>query len=197
MAKVLVGVHNGLGDNDTAFSYFPWIETEGLYNSLDCCDNMALCRLCLSLPFSSLPLPPTPQVITQVGDELISIDSGDEGDVGSQENCKLTGITFHEDLEALTVSAKSCVLCAIVQAGVLLQSDALNEAVKQSGPEPGEIMRLRQLVPSNVRLWLTEPYDGARGFYVWARQPKRQHKLNLMAAVGFSVNSGMTLGVCN
>lgn len=153
---------------------------------------MALCSLCLNLPFSSLPFPPTPYAIPHVGDELFWIIPDDEEKASSQESCQATDITFHEDVEALTVSAKSCVLCATVQAEVQIRIGAFNEALKKFGSTTGDIVRAGNLMPSNVRLWLTEPYDGARGFYVWARHPKRQRELVLMAAVGFSVESSTT-----
>lgn len=51
-------------------------------------------------------------------------------------------------------------------------------------------MWFKHSIPSNVRLWLTKPYGGVQGFYAWAQHPERQRELGLMAAIGFSVDSG-------
>lgn len=154
---------------------------------------MSLCRLCLSVPFTSLPPPVTPYFIGQPGHELISIRPDEEEDPNSEGTCEPIGFAFHEDLEALALSSRLCVLCAIIQAAIQKWTDALDDAVDNSHSATGESMWLHYTIPSKVRLWLTKPYGGALGFYVWTQHlnPNYQRHLSLMAAIGFSVNSGM------
>lgn len=154
---------------------------------------MALCKLCSSVPFTSLPLPIPPYGIMHIWNELINIVPGDEEGPDGSDNTEPIGVAFHENLGALALSSKSCAICAIVQAGVQKRQDTLQEAwasiLRASSGEPERV--LRHLNLSKAPLWVTAPYSGAQGFIVWAHHPSEPRHICLVAAVGFSVDSGM------
>lgn len=162
---------------------------------------MALCDLCLTIPFLSLPSPPLFPISSARNAELregFSLE-GEEIRNGRGEIGVPIGFPFHRDLDALQSSAETCPLCEIVQGGVRAWIDIWDDEdarCHSSSSEPSAF-RDRQPIPMGQQLWLTACANGAQGFYVWAKNPTRRVRpgLNLLTTVGFSVESSRYLSV--
>lgn len=145
--------------------------------------NMALCSLCSGLPFTGFPRF-TPSRIEQLADdrELIvaHFDSG-------KRLPDPIGVPYHENINALAESAKTCDLCAVVQAGVQAWRCSWKEYARSDG-EPGGFENLTWKSPLEERLWLTETATEKQGFGVWAlNRGWAPQSLYLLALVGFCV----------
>lgn len=105
------------------------------------------------------------------------------------------GFPYHRSIEALTISADTCPLCALVQVGVQTWIDGWNDAARNNKALFIEFELETNAIPLSFteQLWLTQCHNEAKGFYVWIGQP-RELRLNFLTAVGFSVNSGQYLG---
>lgn len=155
---------------------------------------MPLCSLCLSIPWTSLPPPNESDGTSRLADcdEMLEAWLPRPADPASDAQTlqKPLGTPFHKDLESLALSAKLCPLCEIIDRGVQAWISHWEDAAQnykffiEFGLEDNPI-------PSKEQLWVTKSYGGAQGFYVWARNPKRTHIFNLLAAIGFGVESGM------
>lgn len=154
---------------------------------------MPLCELCLTVPFTALPRLPqehrgmttvandaeNTQIMFQAGDEITSPDA----DLPDQ-----IGFAFHENLEALALSARSCPVCEIAQTGVQGWIDRWEDAAKNSKSFI-EFGLKREPIPTGQQLWLTACDDGEQGFYLWAKNPATPKYLYLLATVRFFVES--------
>lgn len=153
---------------------------------------LPLCKFCIIAPFVSLHPPPTPDCIGQVSNDLVMFVPDKTYNEKEQKNCEPLEQAFHKDIEALAISSKTCALCTVIQAGVRKRDHTLNEASRNCGILDGKVVQLRYSILPNARLWLTAPYNGARGFYAWAQHSTHQRQLSLMAAIGFSTISSKT-----
>lgn len=161
---------------------------------------MALCDLCLSIPFLSLPSTPRVRSISTVaGNEeakQVSFSSrpGEDIQNEAEETRGPYGFAFHRDLNGLESSAKSCPLCKVVNAGVRAWLDMWNDAATNNKVFI-EFHRASQPIPTDQRLWLTACSNRQQGFYVWAQNPAEESMFYLLTIVGFSVESSRCLDV--
>lgn len=151
---------------------------------------MPLCELCLTVPFTALPrLPQERRGMTTVGDDdestQIMFQAGDEIGSPSAELPDQIGFPFHENLEALARSARSCSVCEIAQTGVQGWIDRWEDAAKNKSFI--EFGLQREPIPTGQQLWLTACDDGEQGFWLWAKNPATPKYLYLLAAVRFYV----------
>lgn len=157
---------------------------------------MPLCDLCLTVPFTALPrLPQERRALTTVAGNAesmqIMFQAGDEITSPDAELPDQIGVPFHEDLEALALSARSCPVCEIAQAGVQGWIDRWEDAAKNDKSFI-EFSLQRQPVPAGQRLWLTACDDGEQGFCLWAKNPATPKFLYLLAAVRFYAESSLS-----
>lgn len=157
--------------------------------------TMALCGLCLTVPFTALPRltgerrgttlladnAESPQIMFQAGDEIDSPDA---------ELPHQIGFPFHRDLDALSLSARSCPICNIAQTGVQGWIDRWEDAAKNDKSFI-EFDLQRDPIPVGQQLWLTACDDGEQGFCVWAKNPATPKFLYLLAVVRFYVEPGL------
>lgn len=161
---------------------------------------MALCDLCLSVPFLSLPSPPSGLDAIGKGpgrQELYQASFSSEPGENIQNEAGETrgpfGFAFHRDLSGLENSAKSCPLCKIVNAGVRAWLDISNDAA--TNKHFIEMHKDSQTLPTNQQLWLTACSKPQQGFFVWTQKPARDSTFYLLTVVGFSVESSQYLDV--
>lgn len=162
---------------------------------------MALCDLCLSVPFLCLPSPPAALkgITTVAGNEetkQVGFVSRPQQDIPdeAEELKRPFGFAFHRDLSRLESSANSCSLCKIVHAGVRTWLDMWDDAAASNTPSD-EFQRGNQPIPTDQQLWLTARSKYQRGFYVWAQNPARKAWFYLLTVVGFSVESSECFNV--
>ena len=117
---------------------------------------MALCDLCQTVPFTALPRlsrerrgatliagnVESPQVMFQAGDEITSPTT----DLPDQ-----IGFPFHQGLDALALSARSCPVCEIAQTGVQGWIDRWEDAAKNNKSFI-EFNLLRDPIPTGQQL---------------------------------------------
>lgn len=154
---------------------------------------MALCDLCLSVPFLSLPSPPPGLNSLSTfanNEETIQVGIRKE----SEETRGPFGFAFHRDLNGLESSANSCALCKIVHTGVRAWLDTWNDAATNDKVFI-EFRRDSQPIPTNQQLWLTACSNRQQGFCVWAQNPARKSWFYMLTVVGFSVESSQYLDV--
>lgn len=159
--------------------------------------GMSLCNLCLTVPFLSLPSPPSLSSSGLLVNEETKEGSFDsEADIQNEagEIRPHIGFPFHRDLHALERSAKTCPLCQIVQAGVRKWIDLWNDAATNNEFFI-EHSKSHSPIPNDQQLWLTACSSRAQGFYVWAQVPTRKSSAYLLTAVGFSVESSQYFDV--
>lgn len=157
---------------------------------------MPLCDLCLTVPFTALPrLPQERRGLFTVADNAestqVTFQAGDEITSPDAELPDPIGFPFHEDLEALALSARSCPVCNIAQAGVQGWIDRWEDAAKNNKSFI-EFSLQRQPVPTGQRLWLTACDDGEQGFFLWAKNPAKPKYLYQLAAVRLYAESSMS-----
>lgn len=155
--------------------------------------NMSLCSLCLTVPWLSLSPPEKDLIVLRVGDkdDLLAVhyNRPADGALDSQAPQQPMGLPFHENLETLALSAKSCLLCGVIQNGVQAWINHWEEAAKNNkGFIEFDIRRYP--IPTKQKLWITKCYGGAMGFYIWADHPEKK-SLYMLTAVAFSVDRGM------
>lgn len=161
---------------------------------------MSLCSLCLTVPWLSLPPPREIRGAYRVADkdELLRISNHPPADEnqGSQSLRQPLAIPFHKNLKTLRLSAKSCPLCAVVQAGVQTWIDDWEDSARNNKSFI-EFNKDIDRIPVEEQLWVTARYGGAQGFYIWADHPKHQSMYSwyFLTAVGFSVDSGIVLPI--
>lgn len=133
---------------------------------------MALCDLCLSVPFLSLPSPPAALNITSTvacNEEAKQVgfwsrpleDTPNE----AEELRRPFGFAFHRDLSRLESSANSCSLCKVVHAGVRTWLDMWDDAAANDTPSI-DFQRGNQPIPTDQQLWLTARSNRQQGFFV-------------------------------
>lgn len=153
--------------------------------------NMALCSLCSTLPFNGFPaFSPRDRPKVAGDDEFVVVN------LPEWTGPKLPdpiGFPFHENLSALAESAKTCSLCAVIQAGVqawLVSWDKVagtKKFVQGTSPYP-----FSGYFPLEERLWLTEISPETPGFCVWTEAQRVRTDVNdgfnfyLLTMVGFS-----------
>lgn len=161
---------------------------------------MALCDLCLSVPFLSLPSTPlvrSSRAVTsneEIQQASFSPEPGEDIQNEAEEARGPFGFAFHRDLNGLESSAKSCPLCKIVHAGVRAWLDIWNDAATNDKA----FIELRMddhPIPTHQQLWLTARSNGQQGFCVWAQNPAEESMFYLLTVVGFSVESSQCLDV--
>lgn len=157
---------------------------------------MPLCDLCLTVPFTALPrLPQERRGLTTLADNAESIQvmfqAGDEITSPDAELPDQIGFPFHDNLEALALSARSCPVCDIAQTGVQGWIDRWEDAAKNDKAFI-EFHLQREPVPTGQRLWLTACDDGEQGFCLWAKNPATPKYLYLLAAVRFYAESSLS-----
>lgn len=156
---------------------------------------MALCDTCQMVSFTALPrLPVERRGTIRLADDTecpqIMFQAGD--DIGSPyaELPDPIGFPFHEDLDALAVSAQSCPVCNVAQAGVQGWIDRWEDAAKNNTSFI-EFYLKDDPIPTGQRLWLTACDDGEQGFCIWAKNPARSRCLYLLAVVRIYVGPGL------
>lgn len=102
------------------------------------------------------------------------------------------GFPYHANIGALAESAKTCSLCAVVQAGVQEWLVSWNKA---TGTKKSiEYRTFSGALPLEERLWLTEISPENQGFCVWTINPlsrgRTELSLYLLTLVGFGVEEG-------
>lgn len=162
---------------------------------------MALCDLCLSVPFLSLPpLPLWADLISTFSDNEETIEVGFLSGTGEdvQDETEETrgpfGFAFHRDLNGLESSANSCPLCKIVHTGVRAWLEMWNDAASDDKVFI-EFHRDSRPIPTDQQLWLTARSHRQPGFCVWAQNPVERSWFYLLTIVGFGVESSQCLGV--
>ncbi|KAG6361791.1 hypothetical protein INS49_010020 [Diaporthe citri] len=158
---------------------------------------MPVCDLCLTVPFTALPrLPQERRGLTTVADSAESIQvmfqAGDEITSPDAELPDQIGFPFHEDLEALALSARSCPVCNVAQTGVQGWIDRWEDAAKNSKSFI-EFSLQREPIPTGQQLWLTACDDGEQGFFLWAKNPATPKYLYLLAAVRFYAEASIDI----
>lgn len=158
--------------------------------------NMALCSLCSGLPFTDFPrLSPQWKDDYAEDGEFMVYYFPNGGRLGPYSTTlpRIVGTPYHENIGALAESAKTCPMCAFVQAGVQAWLVSWNKVAgtKKVIGSHGSLGAL----PSEEMLWLTRLFGKDQGFCVWTRNrriPRRNRGdsyegLYLMMLVGFSV----------
>lgn len=149
--------------------------------------DMGLCTLCSGLPFTGFPRL-SPSWLQHLADdrEFIVALFPSHNPIPDP-----IGFPYHENIGALAESAKTCPLCAVVQAGVQAWLVSWHKA---AGPKKSvEYLSFSGTLPLEERLWLTEIAPENQGFRVWAMNPwsrpstERRQSLYLLTLVGFSV----------
>jgi hypothetical protein len=150
--------------------------------------TMTLCITCASIPFSSLPSPPAPYTSTRIADEenLTELWYKDSKEVTKDS---VLGFKWHESVDALATSAKTCPLCELAQKGVQEWLDKYKE-VTEKNKVYAEFQTNKSLIPRDQQLWLTKRFGGAPGFIVLVRGPISPRRVVLLTGVSFAVEAG-------
>lgn len=157
---------------------------------------MALCSLCSTLPFTDFPPQRSFWGLCTIADDYEFIVSPH---VCNDRLLGPIGFPYHENIGALAESAKTCPLCAVVQAGVQTWLVSWNKAAgtKKSIESSPYLYTL----PVEERLWLTKLESGNQGFCVWTMNPLNRRStyqsLYLLALVGFNVEERMLIPPIN
>ena len=156
---------------------------------------MALCNLCQSIPFASLP--PVPKCLyssTIVGDnkELPVLFCCNEA---SNEFLLVEdpiGFPWHKGFDALSESAKTgCPLCTIVQTGVQIWIDHYRK-VEKINPRWNHFYKKSYACPQEETLWLTKRFGGGDGFILLARNPIKKG-IYFITGINLAVEAGSTV----
>jgi hypothetical protein len=149
---------------------------------------MALCRTCSTIPFLSLPPPPLPTGSTRIADKVNLPELWyDDSEVVTKDSP--LGLQWHENLDALAVSAKICPLCDLAQKGAQTWLDLYEDASKNNKLFV-EFHKSNSTIPTGQQLWLTKRFGGGPGFIVLVRGPKEVQRVILLTGVSFAVEAG-------
>lgn len=160
--------------------------------------NMALCSLCLSLPFSGFPRFSPPNRDDTAGDRNFVVAyfliHRRPGSKALAPLSKPFGVPYHENISALAGSAETCPLCALVHACVQAWLVSWDKAA-ETNEFIDSLCGLMGALPLEERLWLTGIPGENRGFCVWARNRSNvgssSQGVYLLTLVGFSVEERM------
>lgn len=154
---------------------------------------MALCAVCLSVPFASLPEPLAHAGFFRIGDNsdlpVLTFRPSDNDAVRHDSE----GFPWHADLGALASSAQSCAICTIVQTGVEQWMEQRETALQNKfyvvfSDTHG------YPIPTENRLILTKRSGGAPGFLVYVKSTHRgETTAPLLTGVAFSVAASKSL----
>jgi hypothetical protein len=143
---------------------------------------MALCGICKSLDFFSLPSFPVHSdgLTDWYGSKHLPVfrrrrmiqARRAEEDTDAVEFSLSLGTPHHQSIHELETAAEACVICSLILQRVYTCRDLLADEIR-SGPGP------------DYRLWLTRRNDGCDGFMVMSSGAL--HEAWLIAAVGFCV----------
>jgi hypothetical protein len=157
---------------------------------------MALCTLCQSIPFASLPsIPEGQDGLTRVADnsempELWWHRKGNDEPLLPKDPI---GFAWHKSFDALAESAKAgCPLCILVQAGVQIWLDHFREA-ERTYAGWRQFYKDNEPIPNEETLWLTKRSGGGDGFIVLARNSIKRQRVFFLTGVNFSVEAGSDL----
>jgi hypothetical protein len=153
---------------------------------------MSLCNLCSTVPFSSLPSPLSATRYTRIADND-NLPALFYKDAEAVDREYATGFSWHEDLDALAASAKTCSLCALVQKGIDAWLDRYNDALANDKLFV-EFHESQAPIPHGERLWLKKRFGGAPGFVVSVRNPKKRNQVIVLAGVSFAVEASTWSG---
>lgn len=149
--------------------------------------KMALCSLCRAIPFNQLPEPhPLDGGWCRVFDvfELPLLVCG--GHTHGPENP--IGYPWHLGLDALAVSADTCVLCAVIHQGAQRWLSHFENGRQTQFYEEFQDT-YDYSVPAKERLWLTKRFEKGPGFVVLAGDPGNGRQVHLLTGVTFSVDA--------
>jgi hypothetical protein len=148
---------------------------------------MALCSTCSAVPFFSLPEPLKISGFFRIADRS-NLPEFRYGDGNEFSESTSLGVAWHESLDHLGTSAKSCTLCGLVQEGIESWIHEFDDARKNCKSFI-EFDAEHHDIPQGERLWLTRRYGGGPGFIVLARNPKARKSVIMLTGVSFSVES--------
>ncbi len=153
---------------------------------------MALCKLCQSIPFASIPsVPKGLNCSTRLGDnkELPVLFSRTETKDELVQLKGSLGFAWHQCFDMLAESARTgCPLCTIVQTGVQIWLDHFQE-VEQTDPAWHHFYKKSFALPKDETLWLTKRFGGGDGFIVLTRNPIKKG-VYFITGVNFTVEAG-------
>jgi hypothetical protein len=149
---------------------------------------MVLCTICSTIPFASLPPPPLPSGSIRIADKdnLPELWYEDSKELATDS---VLGFKWHENLDALAVSANSCPLCDLTQKGAQAWLE-LYEDASNNDKAFVEFNKSHSSIPQGKQLWLTKRFGGGPGFIVLLRGRKNARRVILLAAVSFAVRTG-------
>jgi hypothetical protein len=147
---------------------------------------MTVCSLCSEIPFADLPILSKPWASSVVASDNEMVILHYKGSNNLQDP---VGSPWHESLDTLAVSASTCGICTVVQAGVQLWLDRYRAAEKDNKVWV-EFGKDRNPIPNGERLWLTQRFGGGEGFDVLVRVPASTSSVYLLTGVAFAVEAG-------
>ncbi|KAK7917749.1 hypothetical protein PG985_011357 [Apiospora marii] len=145
---------------------------------------MGICSLCSTIPFGSLPDPPSYESWFRIGDQ----SECPAFSVKPTEN-DAYGLPWHQDLASLATVSNACPLCAVVQEGFQKWLGYFEESRRtEFFTEFKDVYN--ETVPHGQRLFLVKRFGGGPGFIVLAKQPAMRKRLCLCILTGvvFSVS---------
>ncbi|KAK6066392.1 hypothetical protein SCUP515_10708 [Seiridium cupressi] len=149
---------------------------------------MSLCRLCLKIPFDSLPRPHPSTRFSRTFDQTELPALGCSRECAETHGSENLGHLWHPNLEALGESANTCALCATVQGGFQAWLRHFDR-----GSKSDFYVKHREIyddaVPAGQKLYLAQRYGGSPGFVVLVRDPKYE-RIVVLTGVSFSVDAG-------
>lgn len=138
---------------------------------------MALCNICLNIPFLSLSKAP-----------LYGLGSYDYHGIFRLYVPDLAATPYYDKIAALEASSQSCSICYVVRNGVQKWAKKWEKFPnKRFSVHPRLGM---DAMPENEPLVLTQCASGPQGFIVWSNDPGRKHMYEILAVVGFAVDRG-------
>lgn len=152
---------------------------------------MALCTLCQTIPFDTLPS--VPESVQNLGTFItdnyrLPQLGGLKRDSNDSKEDSLPGFPWHESLASLQQHAEAeCPLCIVVQAGVQIWLDNFRREEKEYRGW-NEFTRNSHAIPSGQRLWLAKRFGGGDGFVILVENPLNSYGgLYLLTGVNFCV----------
>ncbi|KAK6073425.1 HET domain-containing protein [Seiridium cupressi] len=152
---------------------------------------MSLCRLCLKIPFDSLPRPHPSTRFSRTFDQTELPALGCSRECAETHGSENLGHLWHPNLEALGESANTCALCATVQGGFQAWLRHFDR-----GSKSDFYVKHREIyddaVPAGQKLYLAQRYGGSPGFVVLVRDPKYE-RIVVLTGVSFSVDAAASI----